>query len=60
MKKAREKWLIKGRRENEEHVYHHKRKAHKIIMKKKKLYIKTVIESIEEDQNYNTGKCIKQ
>ena len=29
MKKAREKWLIKGRREKE---YHHKRKeAHKII-----------------------------
>jgi len=32
MKKAREKWLIKGRRENKEQEYHHKRKeAHKII-----------------------------
>jgi hypothetical protein len=32
MKKAREKWLIKGRRENEEQEYHHKRKeAHKVI-----------------------------
>jgi len=30
MKKALEKWLIKGRRENEEQEYHHKRKeAHK-------------------------------
>ena len=38
MKKAREKWLIKGRRENEEQEYHHKRKeAHKIIRNKKKL-----------------------
>jgi len=26
MKKAREMWLIKGRRENEEQGYHHKRK----------------------------------
>jgi len=26
MKKAREKWLIKGRRENEEQEYHQKRK----------------------------------
>jgi len=31
MKKAREKWLIKGRREIEEQEYHHKRKeAHKL------------------------------
>jgi len=50
MKKAREKWLIKGRRENEEQEYHHKRKeAHKIIRNKKKLHIKNVIESIAED-----------
>jgi hypothetical protein len=27
MKKAREKWLIKGR-ENEEQEYHHKKKKH--------------------------------
>jgi len=48
MKKAREKWLIKGRRENEEQEYHHKRKeAHKIIRNKKKLYIKNVTKSIE-------------
>jgi hypothetical protein len=26
MKKAREKWLIKGRRENEVQEYHHNRK----------------------------------
>jgi hypothetical protein len=37
MKKAREKWLIKGRRENEKQEYHHERKAaHKIIRNKKK------------------------
>jgi len=41
---------------NEEHVYHHKRKEHKIITNKKNLYIKTVIESIQEDQKYNTRK----
>ena len=58
MKKAREKWLIKERRENEEQEYHHKRKeAHKIIRNKKKLYIKNVIESIGEDQKHsNTRK----
>jgi hypothetical protein len=38
MKKEREKWLIKGRRENEEQGYHLKRKeAHKIIRNKKKV-----------------------
>ena len=32
MKKAREEWLITGRRENVEQDYHHKRKeAHKVI-----------------------------
>jgi hypothetical protein len=31
MKKAREMWLMKGRRENEDQEYHHKRKAaHKV------------------------------
>jgi len=60
MKKAREKWFIKGRRENEEQAYHHKRKeAHKIITNKKKFHIKTVTESIEEDQNYNTRKMFQ-
>ena len=55
IKKAREKWLIKGRRENEEQEYHHKRKeAHKIITNKKKVYMRNVIESIEEDQKHNT------
>jgi len=54
MKKAREKWLIKGRREKEEQEYHHKRKeAHKIIRNKEKTYMKSVIESIEEDQKHN-------
>jgi hypothetical protein len=60
MKKAREKWLIKGRREKEGLKYHHKRKeAHKIIRKKKKAHIKNVnqqkIKSITTQ-----GKCIKQ
>ena len=54
MKKAREQWLTKGRRENEEQEYQHKRKeAHKVIRNKKKVYMKTVIESIEEDQKQN-------
>jgi len=57
MKKAREKWLIKGRRENEEQEYHHKRKEeHKLIRNKKKLYMKNIIESIEEDQKYNNTR----
>ena len=61
MKKAREKWLIKGRRENEEQEYHHKRKeAHKIIRNKKKLYIKNVIESIGEDKKYNSTRKMYQ
>jgi len=59
MKKAREKWLIKGGREIEEHEYHHKRKeAHKLIRNKKKLYIRNVIESIEEDQKHNNTRKI--
>jgi len=58
MKAAREKWLIKGRRENEEE-YHHK-KAHKIIRNKKKLHIKSVIESTEEDQKYNNTRKMYQ
>jgi len=45
MKKGREKWLIKGRREKEDQEYHHKREeAHKIIRNKKKIYMKNVIE----------------
>jgi len=58
MKKAREKWLIKGRKVNEVQEYHHKRKEqHKIIRNKEKLYIKNVTESREEDQkNNNTRK----
>jgi len=27
MKKTREKWLIEGRRENEEQEYHHKKRS---------------------------------
>jgi len=61
MKKAREKWLIKGRREKEEQEYHHKRKeAHKIIRNKKKTYMKNVIESVEEDQKYNNSRKLSQ
>jgi len=29
MKKAREKWLIRGRKENEEQEYHHKKRSTK-------------------------------
>jgi hypothetical protein len=37
MKKTRESWLMKGRKEKEEQEYHHKRKeAQKIIRNKKK------------------------
>jgi hypothetical protein len=34
MKEARGKWLIKGRRENEEQEYHHKRKEAHTIRKR--------------------------
>jgi hypothetical protein len=38
MKTAREKWLVKGRREKEEQEYYHKRKeAHRIIRNKKNI-----------------------
>jgi hypothetical protein len=41
MNKARGKWLIKGRRENEEQEYCYKRKeSHKIIRNKEKVYMK--------------------
>jgi hypothetical protein len=61
MKKAREKWLINGRREKQEQEYYHKRKeAYKIIRNKKKTYMKNVIESIEEDQNHNNTRKMYQ
>ena len=61
MKEARENWLINWRRENEEQEYHYKTKeAHKIIRNNKKLYIKDVIESIEEDQKCNNTRKIYQ
>jgi len=57
MKKAREKWLIKGRREKEEQEYHHKRKeAYKINRNKKKTYMKNVTELTEEDQKHNNTR----
>ena len=57
MKKAREEWLIKGRREKEEQQYNRKRKeAHKIIRNNKKTYTKNVIEWIEEDKKHNRRK----
>jgi hypothetical protein len=57
MKKAREKWLKKGRRETEEQEYHHKRKeAHKIIRKKKKTYMINVTESTEDQKQNNKTK----
>jgi hypothetical protein len=59
MNKTREEWLIKGRRENEEQEYHNKRKeAHKVIRNKKKVYMKTVIESIEEDQKHSKTRKV--
>jgi len=59
--KAIEKWLIKGRRENKEQEYHHKRKkAHKIMRNKKKLYIKNVIKLIEGDQKNNNTRSMYQ
>jgi hypothetical protein len=61
MKRVREKWLIKGRRENEEQKYHHKRKAaHKIIRNMKKLYMKNVIELIKEDQKHDNTRKMYQ
>jgi len=61
MKKARERWLIKGRREKEEQENHHKRKeAHKIIRNTKKTYMKNVIELIEEDQKYSNTRKMYQ
>jgi phosphopantetheine adenylyltransferase len=61
MKKAREKWLIKGRREKEQQKYHHKRKeAHKIISNKTETYVKNVIESIEGDQKHNNIRKMYQ
>jgi hypothetical protein len=43
--------------EKEEQEYDHKRKdAHKIIRNKRKVYIKNVIESIEEDQKHNNTR----
>jgi hypothetical protein len=56
MKKAREKWLVVGRRENEEQEYQHKRKeSHKIIRNKK-----NVTESIKEDQMHNNTRKMYQ
>ena len=61
MDKAREKWLIKGRRLKEEQEYHNKRKeAHKIVRNKKKMYMKNVIESVEEDQKHNNTRKMYQ
>jgi len=61
MKKASKKWHIKGKRENEEQEYHHKRKrAHKIIRNKKKIYIKNVIESTEEDKKQKNERKMYQ
>jgi 3-methyladenine DNA glycosylase AlkC len=54
---SKREWLIKGRRENEEQEYHHKRKeVNKVIRNKKKAYIKNVIESILEDQKHNNTR----
>jgi len=61
MKKASEKWLIKGRREKEEQEYYHKRKeAHKIIRNKKETYMRNVIESTEKDQKHSNTRKMYQ
>jgi hypothetical protein len=47
MKKARENWLIKGRRENEQQEYHHKRKgAYTMITINKRLCVKSAIKQV--------------
>jgi len=51
---------MKGR-ENEAQEYHHKRtEAYKIIRNKKKLHIKNLIESTQEDQKYNNTMKMHQ
>jgi len=61
MMKAREKWLIKGRMEEEEQEYHHKSKgAHKIVRNKKKTHTKSVMESIEEDEKHSNTRKMYQ
>jgi len=62
IKKAREKWVIKGKMEKEEQERHHKRKeSHKIIRNKKKTHRKIVTESTEEYQKHNnTGKNVSK
>jgi len=53
--------LIKGRREKEEQGYNHKRReTHKIIRNKKNVYMKNVIESIEEDEKHNNMRNMYQ
>jgi hypothetical protein len=48
MKKARENWLIKGRRENEQQEYHHKRKeTYTMITINKWLCIKNAVKQVE-------------
>ena len=57
MKKAREKWLITGRRKNEKQEYHHKRKeAHKVIRNKKTK--KTFLIDIAVPNTHNLAKTI--
>ena len=61
IKKTREKWLRRGRRENEEQEYHHKRKeAHKKLGIIKNICIKNAMESIEEHQKYNNIRKLYQ
>ena len=49
------------KRKKEQQEYHHKRKeAHKIIRNKKKTNIKSVIESMAEDQKHNNTRKIYQ
>ncbi len=59
MKKAWEKWLVKGRRENEEQENVLKRKEEKNV-NEKKLYIRKVTESFEEDKMYNNTRKMNQ
>jgi hypothetical protein len=56
MKKAREKWLIKGREKKEQESHHKRKEAHKIIRNKKKTYTKNVMEPIEDQKLNNTRK----
>jgi hypothetical protein len=56
MKKASEKWLIKGRENEEQECYHERKEAHTVIRNKKKVYMKKCNRIKEEDQKLNNTR----